>query len=80
MRVRLRFDGSPGPEGPRFIEAEDMSGRSVSIGWWEKDQESDDWFLVVDLAEPKRARDTRVTVYPTRYRDPQQLPMFAHHD
>lgn len=32
--VDLVFDGPPGPEGPRFIEAEDRHGRSVNVGQW----------------------------------------------
>jgi len=49
---RLRFDGSPGPEPPRFVEAEDGQGRGVSIGRWEKDPESTDWFLILSEPEP----------------------------
>lgn len=28
------FDGPPGPEGPRFIEAENMAGEGVNAGEW----------------------------------------------
>lgn len=35
VSVDLVFDGPPGPEGPRFIEAELTEGRrSVSVGEW----------------------------------------------
>lgn len=46
---RIRFDGPPGPEGPRFIEVEDMSGTSFRLGEWvEAEDGSGDWFLVVE--------------------------------
>jgi hypothetical protein len=32
--VRLVFDAFPGPQGARFIEAEDHNGNSISIGEW----------------------------------------------
>lgn len=32
--IDLVFSGPPGPESPRFIEAEDAGGRSISIGTW----------------------------------------------
>ena len=31
----LLFDGPPGPEGPRFVEAE-IDGKSVNAGEWIK--------------------------------------------
>ena len=46
-KLVIRFDGSPGPEGPRFVEAE-RGGTSVNAGDWVKD--GDDWLLVI--AEP----------------------------
>ena len=45
--IRIRFDGPPGPVAPRFVEVEDGQGRGVSVGSWEKDPESTDWFLVL---------------------------------
>lgn len=27
-------DGLPGPDGPRFVELEDKSGRSIALGEW----------------------------------------------
>ncbi len=45
-KVTLRFDGPPGPEAGRFIEAE-IDGKSVNIGKWRQD--GDDWLLVLDL-------------------------------
>lgn len=38
--VDIVFDGSPGPEGPRFVEAE-LDGRSIKIGEWVKMPERD---------------------------------------
>ena len=32
--VHIVFDGPPGPEGNRFIEVEDASGRSIAFGEW----------------------------------------------
>jgi len=32
--IRIVFDGPPGPEGSRFIEVEDASGKSIAVGQW----------------------------------------------
>jgi hypothetical protein len=32
--VDVVFDGSPGPEGGRFLEVENESGASVKVGEW----------------------------------------------
>ena len=37
VEVRLIFDGLPGPEAPRFVEAEDSEGRGVKVGEWVED-------------------------------------------
>jgi len=52
MKVFLRFDGSPGPVPPRFIEAENVRGESISVGEWFKElprNKSEDWFLVLEV-------------------------------
>lgn len=36
QRLRVVFDGPPGPESGRFIEVEREDGSSVSVGEWEK--------------------------------------------
>jgi len=41
----IRFDGPPGPDGPRFIECE-RDGKSISAGVWVQD--GDDWLLVLN--------------------------------
>lgn len=45
--IRIRFDGPPGPEGPRLIDVEDGRGRSFNVGRWERDPDSGDFFLVI---------------------------------
>jgi len=50
-KIRIRFDGPPGPECGRFIEVENMLGASISIGEWIEDSNGNgvddghDWFL-----------------------------------
>lgn len=52
--VYIRFDGPPGPVAPRFVEVEDGTGRSIKIGRWEADPDSDgDWFLIILASEEK---------------------------
>jgi hypothetical protein len=34
--INIIFDGPPGPEGPRFIEVENDSGRSIRVGEWQE--------------------------------------------
>jgi len=46
-QVVVRFDGSPGPDGPRFIECE-RNGKSINAGVWVQD--GDDWLLILDEA------------------------------
>jgi hypothetical protein len=56
----LVFDGPPGPEGPRFIEAEDGRGNSINAGWW-REREDGNWELAVDQAVlPKPSKPTLV--------------------
>jgi hypothetical protein len=43
--IRIVFDGPPGPEAGRFVEVEDESGKSVSVGEWS--QEGDYWYLTI---------------------------------
>lgn len=46
---RVVFDGPPGPEGPRFVEVEDLTGVSIRKGRWVEDV--DFWYLVFDDRE-----------------------------
>lgn len=32
--IDIVFDGPPGPEAGRFVEVEDATGRSISLGEW----------------------------------------------
>lgn len=34
LPIRIIFDGPPGPDGGRFVEVEDESGRSINVGTW----------------------------------------------
>jgi len=47
--IDVVFDGPPDAEGPRFIECEDESRRSVEIGRW---IERDDGYWVLRLTVP----------------------------
>lgn len=43
--IQIRFDGPPGPVAGRFVEVEDVNGKSISIGEWVQDGEY--WLLVI---------------------------------
>lgn len=47
--IDVVFDGPPGPESGRFVEVEDQSGASVSVGEW---IERDDGYWVLRMAVP----------------------------
>lgn len=32
--IDIVFDGPPGPDGGRFVEVEDSTGHSISVGKW----------------------------------------------
>ena len=49
---QIRFDGPPSHETPRFIEAEDLCGRSIRLGEWVQDGE--EWLLRVAASDPWR--------------------------
>lgn len=48
MKIQIRFDAPPGPDGiaGRFIEVEDEFGRGINAGVWRRDGK--DWLLVID--------------------------------
>ena len=58
--VDIVFDGPPSPEGNRFIEVEDASGRSIAFG--ERIERKDGrWVLRItaaDFQKPRRTVDT----------------------
>lgn len=33
-KIRIVFDGPPGPDSGRFVEVEDEQGRSINAGTW----------------------------------------------
>lgn len=47
MEVDVVFDGPPGPEAGRFVEVEDMTGKSISVGTW---VEREDGFWALRIA------------------------------
>ena len=47
MMIDIVFDGPPGPEGPRFVESEDMDGKGISAGEWIH-REDGYWALRID--------------------------------
>ena len=53
-KIQIRFDGPPEHEAGRFVEVEDDTGASISIGEWVQD--GDYWLLVIDDPRPLRAR------------------------
>src|SRR5436190_23303265 len=58
--VDIVFDGPPGPEGNRFIEVENASGRSIAFGEWIERQDRR-WVLRItaaDFQKPRRTVDT----------------------
>jgi hypothetical protein len=52
----IRFDGPPGPEAGRFVEAE-INGESVNIGRWKQD--GDDWLLILCLPSEAESTDEK---------------------
>lgn len=46
-KLRIVFDGPPGPVAGRFIECEDAEGQSVRIGEWVQDSD-EQWALEID--------------------------------
>ena len=55
-KIRIRFDGPPGPV--RFVGIEDADGHRIRFGRWVEDTEGDgrdgvhDWFLEFDAPVP----------------------------
>ena len=49
MKIQIRFDGPPEHVAGRFVEVEDDSGRSISVGEWKQDGQ--DWLLLIDTDE-----------------------------
>lgn len=48
--VHIVFDGPPGPDGGRFVEAETADGKSIRVGRWE--QRGDYWHLILQAVVP----------------------------
>ena len=61
--IHLVFDGPPGPECGRFVEAEDRYGRSINVGDWI--QVGELWHLVIKPRWPTIATG--------------KLPLFVEH-
>lgn len=49
--IDVVFDGPPGPEAGRFVEVEDMSGKSVGVGQW-INRGNGMWALRIPRAHP----------------------------
>lgn len=57
--IDVVFDGPPGPEAGRFVEVEDLSGKSVGVGQW-IDRGNGLWALRIPRAHPaQREADLR---------------------
>lgn len=62
-KIRIVFDGPPGPESGRFVEVEDEDGNSISVGTWESSQAFTGpkwWHLVLD--DPRESAALRARV------------------
>ena len=57
--IDIVFDGPPGPESGRFVEAEDANGKSIRFGQW-IERVDGRWVLRItaaDFRKPRRAVD-----------------------
>ena len=52
-KIRIVFDGPPGPVCGRFVEVENEHGEGMSLGEWK--QEGEFWYLEFDDTRPKLA-------------------------
>lgn len=52
--LHIVFDGFPSHDGPRFIEVEDESGKSINAGEWRR---RDDGFCELIIAAPSPTRE-----------------------
>lgn len=52
--LHIVFDGFPSHDGPRFIEVEDGSGKSINAGEWRR---RDDGFCELIIAAPSPTRE-----------------------
>ncbi len=52
--VAIVFDGSPGPEGARFVEVENDRGESITFGKWIK---REDGYWVLRIMAPSVVLD-----------------------
>jgi hypothetical protein len=62
------FEGSPGPEAPRFVEVEDPPGRSISFGEWVK-RDDGYWVLRFTVPEDQRQQLTDARDYADELKD-----------
>jgi hypothetical protein len=53
-QVDIVFNGAPGPDSGRFIEVEDMAGRSVRVGDWVQ-RDDGYWALRLTIASSEEA-------------------------
>lgn len=51
--LRIVFDGHPSHDGPRFVEVEDATGKSVNIGEWRKREDGYWEFALSHFAVPQ---------------------------
>lgn len=49
--VDIVFDGPHGPDGPRFVEVENVNGQSIKFGEWVK---RDDGYTVLRFRNPDK--------------------------
>ena len=48
--IHILFDGPPGPVAGRFVEVEDDTGKSISVGQW-RERPDGFWELVIECGE-----------------------------
>lgn len=57
--IDIVFDGPPGPDGGRFVEVDDASGRSISCHTWLQRPDGN-WVLRITPAEFAKAAEAPV--------------------
>lgn len=77
IQIDVLFDGPPGPEGGRFIEAEDSGGRSIRAGEWIRRGDGLWALRLIVLLPPRLSPEGREAA--ARLGMPQELPPHTLH-
>jgi len=61
QKIRIVFDGPPGPEAGRFVEVETAEGKSIKFGEWEEGEDGF-WYLNISCHHfSEMASDSEIT-------------------